>query len=725
MLEHQSTVAGTPSHSEVRDQLTRILSSELFIRSSRLSQFLTFIVEETLAGRGETLKEQTLAKSLYGKSAEFDAAADPIVRVDARRLRDRLREYYATAPPGSVVISVPKGTYTPTFQRASHQRFAAIREVPRRSAPPWWAITAVTMLGLGAAVALKLRTSPGEPLALRLLTVTSFPGWEGQPGISPDGNFVAFARTGPDLSAANDLWVKAVEGDALRRLTDTPTLFEVGPVWSPDGRHIAFFALDGRTSRGVFVVSALGGPARKVADGGTPAWVADSRSLVVSDRVPNDRFGRLALFHRDIETGSSRQLTLPPEGFSDYSPAVSPDGKTLAFARRSRLGPKTAFFLVPMSGGVPVQRTEWGPPAVGIVWTPDGRDLIFSSADVSGSRMYRLRAFGKQPATVVRELPLTGNLPSASKPREDGTFRLAFVYGQADVGLRMIDLSSAESGNEGPVISRFCDSARMESPGRFSRDGALVAFVSNRSGSPQVWVAKRDGSGLRSVTALAATTVNVGAWAPDATAVVFDAVVDGNADIYSVSTEGAPVRRLTTSPATDTDPEWSADGRWIYYASDVSGRSEIWRIPASGVHSQQVTTRGGFEPREGSDRRTVYYVDRFRILEALGPTVTLKQVPVNGGEERVVYSGVRAGLWEVTDHGILFLAASSEPSAGTPDTLAQFDPADGRVRSLATLPFKVARFPAPRLTASRDGRWVLANHLDAWERDIMVAEGFR
>jgi hypothetical protein len=59
------------------------------------------------------------------------------------------------------------------------------------------------------------------------------------------------------------------------------------------------------------------------------------------------------------------------------------------------------------------------------------------------------------------------------------------------------------------------------------------------------------------------------------------------------------------------------------------------------------------------------------------------------------------------------------------DALALYDFVDRRVRRLATLPFRLARFKTPRLAVSRDGRWVLANHLDAWERDVMVADNFR
>src|SRR5262245_58265786 len=109
---------GQPTHfldSRVRDQLERILASDIFTRSERLSAFLRYVVEQTLNGQGSVLKEQVLGIELYGKDHAFDRTVDPIVRVDARRLRDKLREYYAESPRDPIVISLPKGSYVPTF----------------------------------------------------------------------------------------------------------------------------------------------------------------------------------------------------------------------------------------------------------------------------------------------------------------------------------------------------------------------------------------------------------------------------------------------------------------------------------------------------------------------------------------------------------------------------------------------------------------------------------
>ncbi|MGH9311793.1 MAG: hypothetical protein ACRD1S_01220, partial [Vicinamibacterales bacterium] len=220
--------ASEPAASVVRAQLGRILSSELFSRSERLSTFLRFIVERTLSGEGDTLKEQVIAVELYGKGPDFNTAADPIVRVDARRLRDKLREYYASAPHDAVLISVPKGSYTPVFEinpLSAAPPIVAPVVVPidsrARSFGRLWVVGAAVLVS-GAIAWLVTRGGRSEPPPIRLLAVTSFPGSEGLGDFSPDGNFVVFTWSGPDFTAYGDLWVKAVDGEALRRLTDTP-----------------------------------------------------------------------------------------------------------------------------------------------------------------------------------------------------------------------------------------------------------------------------------------------------------------------------------------------------------------------------------------------------------------------------------------------------------------------------------------------------------------------
>jgi adenylate cyclase len=98
----------------VRDQLSRILESEPFRKSERRQRFLRFIVNEALAGRARLLKGYNVALEVFGRTESFDSALDPVVRVEAGRLREKLRDYYETIGRGDAVrINLPKGTYAP------------------------------------------------------------------------------------------------------------------------------------------------------------------------------------------------------------------------------------------------------------------------------------------------------------------------------------------------------------------------------------------------------------------------------------------------------------------------------------------------------------------------------------------------------------------------------------------------------------------------------------
>jgi adenylate cyclase len=105
-----------PSSHMVRTQLERVLASGEFVASKRLRTFLQFVVEEALAGRADRLKAYTIAIAALGRDPAFDPQNDPIVRMQAGRLRRRLDRYYLGAGRNDPVrIEIPKGTYAPTF----------------------------------------------------------------------------------------------------------------------------------------------------------------------------------------------------------------------------------------------------------------------------------------------------------------------------------------------------------------------------------------------------------------------------------------------------------------------------------------------------------------------------------------------------------------------------------------------------------------------------------
>jgi len=729
-----------PSAALVRTELARVLASELFTRSERLSSFLTFIVQRTLAGEGDSLKEHVIATELYGKAADFSTAADPIVRVDARRLRDRLREHYAGVSDGGVVISVPKGAYTPVFHavasaagspggfsdRQSSSQAAVGHAGSERHSRKRWRMAATAVVLAGAAVVVGVtrlaRDDRREPP--RLLTATSMPGAEEDPALSPDGNLVAFSWGGPGPTDNPDIWIKAVDGDATRRLTDTPDVMEKYPDWSPDGQFVGFTRyVKGQPS--ILRIAALGGREEMIAEGIANAdWSPDGKSITGVGRTAE---GRSALVQQLIETGVRQQLTEAPPGFRELHPAVSPDGSTVAFLRSGE--GRSSVFLVPTSGGKVEPFGEWTSGVIGgLEWTPDGRELLVARPAPSGRRLMRI-AIGNQGTQVpVAGIPYETVAPSVSGVRRGGTFRLAVVSGQQDVGLRLVDLKAPQDEGRITAATPFCDATRMDSPGRFSPDGREVAFTSDRSGSQQVWVTSLDGTPPRMVTQLQDASVRVGSWSPDGRSLAFDATIRDRTHIYVVPVNGGPMRRLTNGRATEIDPEWSRDGRWIYYASG-EGRSTIWRAPAGGGPPVRLTSELGFEPRESPDGRSLYFIDRPRFF-GLGPVASLKRMPADGGAVETLDVPVMAGAWEITDAGLVFVfvpgLGGATDFARAPDVLEIYDFAERRIRVLGTLGFRVGPFAATRfLIVSRDGRWALASHVDRWDRDILVVDNFR
>jgi tetratricopeptide (TPR) repeat protein len=148
-----------PDTAEVRAVLTRILASDGFSGGAQLAAFLRHIVEETLAGRSERIKAYTIGVEALGRPASFDPQRDPIVRVEANRLRQALATYYAG--PGSdedIIVEVPRGRYVPTFRRRTAVADQRSDETPA-TAHPWvrrWRTIAAAVLVAAAVLAMAL-----------------------------------------------------------------------------------------------------------------------------------------------------------------------------------------------------------------------------------------------------------------------------------------------------------------------------------------------------------------------------------------------------------------------------------------------------------------------------------------------------------------------------------------------------------------------------------------
>src|SRR5262249_33734741 len=112
---------GEPRPDEVRAALNRIIASDLLRHSPQLVAFIRFIVETTLRGEASRIKGYTIAIEAFGRGESFDPETDPIVRVEAGRLRRALEQYYTRdGATDDIVIELPRGRYVPSFRRIEH-----------------------------------------------------------------------------------------------------------------------------------------------------------------------------------------------------------------------------------------------------------------------------------------------------------------------------------------------------------------------------------------------------------------------------------------------------------------------------------------------------------------------------------------------------------------------------------------------------------------------------
>jgi adenylate cyclase len=139
---------------DVRAQLQKVLASRAFVNSERLSRFLRFTVEQTLQGRGDQVKEYLLGLEVFDRNQSYDPRTDPIVRVEAGRLRSKLSEYYDTdGRNDTLLIQYRKGSYVPAFQRReSPGSGLAAGSVPRLSSRWKLAILFVTVILAGSTI---------------------------------------------------------------------------------------------------------------------------------------------------------------------------------------------------------------------------------------------------------------------------------------------------------------------------------------------------------------------------------------------------------------------------------------------------------------------------------------------------------------------------------------------------------------------------------------------
>jgi Tol biopolymer transport system component/DNA-binding winged helix-turn-helix (wHTH) protein len=578
------------------------------------------------------------------------------------------------------------------------------------------------VVGVGVWVSMKPPIQQPGQSALIAIPLTTFPGDQFFPNFSPDGNQVAFAWNGPKQDNV-DIYVKLIGTDSLLQLTNDPAM-DYAPAWSPDGRYIAF--LRGGDHATVLLVPSIGGPPeRKLTEttssidfnrvgGSVPglSWSPDAKWIAMRDHGPGEAQESIYLFSMD--TGEKRRLTFPPPGCGDGTPAFSPDGRRLAFSRTSTVGVSQVYLLDLSERLFPErpakQLTLRKQSTVGLAWTPDGREIIYSSGSywAGGSvELWRISASGSGEPRVLALAGEHGWWPAISRRGN----HLAFARNHAnDQNIWRLDLSGP-NGKAGKPFKLIASTRNDYNP-QYSPDGKKIAFISQRSGGDEVWVCNSNGADAVQLTSLRAAITGCPRWSPDGARIVFDSNAAGAFDVYVIDATGGRPKRLTNHPADDAVASWSRSGQSIYFVSNRTKTWEIWKMRADGSEAVQVTRNGGYVAFESVDGAFIYYTKRLDGGK-------LWRVPLRGGEETQVLDAVDGITFAVLDKGIYF---SQSHEAGSNCTLRFLSFKTGAVKIIATIPHLIDG----GLSVSPDGRYAVYTQEDQEPgSDLMLVENFR
>lgn len=472
---------------------------------------------------------------------------------------------------------------------------------------------------------------------------------------SPDETRLAWSQIENGRAA---IWVGDPDGSHRTRLTHG--VWDVNPVWSPDGRWIAYHG--DSPSFDVLVVPSEGGEPRQLTSGPaseTPvAWTRDGSGVVYFQQGAGDvrtliapldgapsypivaprggdqyvmpspdgskaiydlhRGGQSTVWVQDLPNGTPRQIG--SEGFENLNPtwtAWSPDSRYVAFTSR-RTGTLDLWIADVESGDVRQLthdvRNDNFPR-----WSPDGRWIAFVSDRGGQVDVWVIPSAGGNARRVTNDRAQEIQLAWSHDGRS-----LRFLTREigSGIGVTLPDGGPARMLVDWPGYS-------ISQAAALSPDGRTVLFASDRSGNMDLWTVPFAG-GEAQPFATSPLDENVPSYSPDGSQVVFQSNRSGNLDLWVMPASGGEARQLTDWSSAEYAATWSPDGTQIAFLSNHAGSSgeEIWIVPSAGGEARRLTRfeanldRIDWTP----DGRNIYTI----VTDAHGVN-RLYRVPVTGG----------------------------------------------------------------------------------------------
>ncbi len=423
------------------------------------------------------------------------------------------------------------------------------------------------------------------------------------PSWSPDGNQIAFSSTrqaNEPGQSWNGIYVMNSEGGDVTRLSPTG-VSDFSPAWSPTSDWIAFASGTGRPGgTDVFIMRPDGGERRLVTkNAGWPAWIDGGKALCFHRQVDRDEWSllrididgqneslllenasvprstpdgsKIAFVMRDggaqqigiLDVASGETQTVTDDGTTHWNPSISPDGKMVAYHRKTPNRPveNVEYWYNPENPDLKLLRVDGAFPA----FSPDSSRIAFVSQ--SFATIDVMNTDGSQRDSIFEGSRRSLFGVSWSHEPERIAFRHGTVFGQAGVNVTIkattptgedLQELTSDSGNNGFPI--------------YSPDGKQIVFRSGRDGQKNLYLMSRDGSNVRRLTQ-GDWTDTMCDWSHDGQWITFSSDRDKNFEVWLVRPDGSDLRKLIGGGGRNNHPHFSPDDQWIVFTSQRAGYS--------------------------------------------------------------------------------------------------------------------------------------------------------
>jgi eukaryotic-like serine/threonine-protein kinase len=455
------------------------------------------------------------------------------------------------------------------------------------------------MIAIGGRWLIDWRGAPPLPSG-NVEQITSSGATETSPTLSPDGQWVAYRS---DELGTGDIFIRRIGDEHAINLTSGLGGDESDPAFSPDGEWIAFRST--RESGGIFVMKRDGTSLRHLTQFGvTPAWTPDGRTIIFATRggiaAASSRASTSEGWKVDVASAVVSRITR-----SDFRyPSVSPNGRRIAywgyagsFGRRDPIS-RADIWTMRLDGSAAVRVTnddtmDWSP-----IWSSDGRHLYFVSNRGGLQGIWRVEIDERSGRARGVPEPVSA-LPSAagSLTRSAGDQRFAWSTFASSRSIYRMSFSAdarAVTGEAALVIKGAVPFTSAEP----SPDGTMVVLASGPP-SEDIYVAHADGSGVKAITdALGRDTSP--RWSPDGRLIAFESDRDAIDTVWLANADGSAMRRLARSAGELAHPVWSPDGSKVAVWDREVNRLRIYPVldePAvEPLETMRDFTSGEFAP---------------------------------------------------------------------------------------------------------------------------------